>query len=322
MRPNNQNESNQSLNQETCPNMPHDTQTSNTIIPKVEISHISQSQTSINQTQPTDTSINPSKPITPPPRRYATIPRKPIRNSKKLEDSFEPLPTATPIEERIQSRPLPAPPAPPRTLKKQSSGSVEPEDGRLSRTSTRSGRSAARDDLTYADTENFKSVAETLASSRTMAVTEQFHTVQDTLESHTLLVTGNKTRNSEDDLTLADSVVDSLQSCCETLIVDNDHENLDTCADTMTAAELDDQFYDDDDNPYPSVDFNSMMLGPGGHIVEPESPSVVRDSGASRRLEEGAEELSKELLEHVENLRTTLDNMSTRLGGPSKSDGL
>jgi len=147
----------------------------------------------------------------------------------------------------------------------------------LSRNSNRSGKSAARDDLTYADTENFKSVAETMAESRTMAATEQFHTVQDTMESHTLLVKGNTTRNSEDDLTLADSVVDDMQSCCETLIVDNEHENLDTCADTMTAAELDDHFYDDDDNPYPSVDFNSMMLGPGGHIVEPESPGVVRD---------------------------------------------
>lgn len=184
---------------------------------------------------------------------------------------------ATP-EERIQSRPLPPPPAPPRTLKKQSSGSVEPEEGRLSRTSTRSGRSAVRDDLTYADTENFKSVAETLNSTRTMAATEtqQFHTVQDTMDSHTLLVTGNKTR-SEDDLTLADSVVDDMVSCCETLIVDDEHENLDTCADTLTAAQMDDQFYDDDDNPYPSVDFNAMMLGPGGHIVEPESPGVVRD---------------------------------------------
>lgn len=64
---------------------PHTPLTSNTIIPKVEISHFSQSQTSINQT----------KPITPPPRRYATIPRKPIRNSKILEDSLEPFPTVS-----------------------------------------------------------------------------------------------------------------------------------------------------------------------------------------------------------------------------------
>ena len=38
-----------------------------------------------------------------------------------------------------------------------------------------------------------------------------------------------------------------------------------------------------------------------------------------RRLQEGTEQLSMELMEHVESLKTTLDNMSSRLGTRSRS---
>ena len=38
-----------------------------------------------------------------------------------------------------------------------------------------------------------------------------------------------------------------------------------------------------------------------------------------RRLEEGTQQLSIELMEHVESLKTTLDNMSSRLGTRSRS---
>ena len=38
-----------------------------------------------------------------------------------------------------------------------------------------------------------------------------------------------------------------------------------------------------------------------------------------RRLEEGTQQLSLELMEHVESLKTTLDNMSSRLGTRSRS---
>merc|ERR1719187_591242 len=89
-----------------------------------------------------------------------------------------------------------------------------------------------------------------------------------------------------------------------------------TVADTLNTSHT----LRDDDNPYPSVDFNSAMSG-GAAILEQDSPGVVRDSGISKRLEEGTTVLSKELLEHVENLRTTLDNMSSRLGSrPDQSD--
>ncbi|CAB4056705.1 unnamed protein product [Lepeophtheirus salmonis] len=86
----------------------------------------------------------------------------------------------------------------------------------------------------------------------------------------------------QDDETLADSVVDSMHSCAETL-VDEDatlHEDL-----------RDEDIFNND--PYP------------------------RTGSVEERLKNETQELSRELLEHVENLRTTLGNMSTRLGTTS-----
>merc|ERR1711909_143561 len=196
------------------------------------------------------------------------------------------------VEERIQSRPLPPPPAPPRTLKKKSA-SIEESDGRTSRSSETSYRDVH--EATYTETENFRTCAETLNTSKTMK--------------------GSSNQSGvEDDVTLADSVVDSLVSCAETLVGDDD----------------------DIDNPYPSVDFNQMMdqgPGAGAKIVEEErsgrsmvkkseakkGEAEVKKSESGRRLEEGTQQLSIELMEHVESLKTTLDNMSSRLGTRSRS---
>merc|ERR1711862_421715 len=121
-----------------------------------------------------------------------------------------------------------------------------------------------------------------------------------------------------DDITLAESVVDSLVSCAETLIGDN--ENLETCVETLR----DEDFFSDDefDNPYPSVNFDKA----GANIVEEERPGRsmdkkrdVKKSESGRRLEEGTQQLSMELMHHVESLKTTLDNMSNRLGTRSRS---
>merc|ERR1712002_571233 len=219
------------------------------------------------------------------------------------------------VEERIQSRPLPPPPAPPRTLKKKST-SIEEADGRTSRSSETSYRDVH--ESPYTETENFRTCAETLNTSKTMK--------------------GSSSQSGvEDDVTLADSVVDSLVSCAETLVGDND--NPETCADTLTGGDLDQaEFYSDDDidNPYPSVDFNQMMdqgPGAGAKIVEEERSGrsmvkkseakkgevEVKKSESGRQLEEGTQQLSIELMEHVESLKTTLDNMSSRLGTRSRS---
>merc|ERR1712123_43745 len=175
------------------------------------------------------------------------------------------------VEERIQSRPLPPPPAPPRTMKKKSA-SIDESDGRTSQSSETSYRDVH--EATYTETENFRTCAETLDTSN-----------------------------------------------------------------TLTGGDLDQaDFYSDDDidNPYPSVDFDSMMAqgpGAGAKIVEDErsgrsivkkseakrSDVEVKKSESGRRLEEGTQQLSIELMEHVESLKTTLDNMSSRLGTRSRS---
>merc|ERR1712241_1112040 len=194
----------------------------------------------------------------------------------------------SPEDERIQSRPLPAPPAPPRNMKKKSS-SIESE-GRDSRNSDRSyGEVTA--------TENFRSCVDTFNTSKTLR--------------------GNSSKE-EDDIPLAESVVDSLVSCAETLVGEND--NLETCVDTLTGGETE-FFSDDDDNPYPSVNFDKA----GANIVEDEREGrslakkrEVQKSESGRRLEEGTQQLSMELMQHVESLKTTLDNMSNRLGTRSR----
>jgi len=198
------------------------------------------------------------------------------------------------VEERaispIQSRPLPAPPAPPRNLKKKSASVESPAEGRGSRNSDRSFGD-------FTQTENFRTCAETLNTSKT-------------LRGHS--------SKEEDDITLAESVVDSLVSCAETLVGDN--ENLETCVKTLR----DEEFFSDDefDNPYPSVNFDKA----GANIMEEERPGRsmdkkrdVKKSESGRRLEEGTQQLSIELMHHVESLKTTLDNMSNRLGTRSRS---
>merc|ERR1719228_2415648 len=203
------------------------------------------------------------------------------------------------VEERIQSRPLPPPPAPPRTLKKKST-SLDEADGRTSQSSEASFKDVHEG--TSTETENFRTCAETLNTSKTMRESS-----------------AQSTRTEDDDFTLADSVVDSLVSCAETLVGDN--ENLETCADTLTGGETE-FFSDDDDNPYPSVNFDRA----GASIMEEDREGrslakkrEVQKSESGRRLEEGTQQLSMELMQHVESLKTTLDNMSNRLGTRSRS---
>merc|ERR1711994_976576 len=99
--------------------------------------------------------------------------------------------------------------------------------------------------------------------------------------------------------------------------------NLETCAETLRDEDQTEFFSDDDlDNPYPAVDFDQMMAqgpGAGAQIIDRPGRSSVKKSESGRRLQEGTEQLSMELMEHVESLKTTLDNMSSRLGTRSRS---
>jgi len=206
------------------------------------------------------------------------------------------------VTDPVQSRPLPAPPAPPRTLKKNRS--VEDSDGRSSQASDRTASpSYYRDAGDTTMTENFRSCQETLNTSKTLV--DSANRPQSALSA---------------DVTLADSCVDSLVSCADTLVGDND--TLETCAETLRDDDQTEFFSDDDlDNPYPEVDFDSAMNqgpGAGATIVDRPGRSVSK-SESGRRLEEGTQQLSLELMEHVESLKTTLDNMSSRLGTRSRS---
>jgi len=183
---------------------------------------------------------------------------------------------------------------------------VESEEGRSSRASGTGSPSCYRDvaEATYTETENFRTCHETLQTSKTLQ--DSANRPQSALSS---------------DITLADSCVDSLVSCAETLVGDND--NLETCADTLRDDDQTEYFSDDDlDNPYPAVDFDSMMAqgpGAGATVVDRPGRSQVKKTESGRRLEEGTQQLSLELMEHVESLKTTLDNMSSRLGTRSRS---
>merc|ERR1719481_1288269 len=86
---------------------------------------------------------------------------------------------------------------------------------------------------------------------------------------------------------------------------------METCVDTLTGG---DEFLSDEDvdNPYPSVNFDR----PGRSM---DKKRDVKKSESGRRLEEGTQQLSLELMHHVESLKTTLDNMSNRLGTRSRS---
>merc|ERR1712152_93394 len=205
----------------------------------------------------------------------------------------------------VQSRPLPNPPAPPRFEKNKSVDS----EGRSSRASGTGSPSCYRDaaDATYTETANFQSCKDTLHTNA----------------SKTLVDSANRPHSSlSADVTLADSCVDSLVSCAETLVGDSD-PNLETCAETLRDEDQTEFFSDDDlDNPYPAVDFDQMMAqgpGAGAQIIDRPGRSSVKKSESGRRLQEGTEQLSMELMEHVESLKTTLDNMSSRLGTRSRS---
>merc|ERR1711971_206250 len=258
----------------------------------------------------------PPKRITPSPKKGLSLETQPSLDEEEeavpVKNSLDEQPQAPRREKQsqpremtekatpdpVQSRPLPNPPAPP---------SVDSE-GRSSRASGTGSPSCYRDaaDATYTETANFQSCKDTLHTNA----------------SKTLVDSANRTHSSLSDVTLADSVVDSLVSCAETLVGDSD-PNLETCAETLRDEDQTEFFSDDDlDNPYPAVDFDQMMAqgpGAGAQIIDRPGRSSVKKSESGRRLQEGTEQLSMELMEHVESLKTTLDNMSSRLGTRSRS---
>jgi len=173
----------------------------------------------------------------------------------------------------IQARPLPTPPAPVRY--------------------NRTKHSMERQLQAQQQQQGVVKSSTTSSMDRTLIVDESvnFQTCRDTMmttQSRTLMV-------SDDDNTMADSIVESLVSCTDTLICDDDATD------------------ENDDDPYPSVNFESGM----SEILD--DAIMQPHQAGERRLEEGTAQLSEELMNHVESLRNTLDNMSNRLGARSRS---
>merc|ERR1712088_400382 len=175
----------------------------------------------------------PPKRITPSPKKGLSLETQasleeeeeavPVKNSQgeqpqaprreKQSQPREMTEKATP--DPVQSRPLPNPPAPPRLKKNKSVDS----EGRSSRASGTGSPSCYRDaaDATYTETANFQSCKDTLHTNA----------------SKTLVDSANRPHSPlSADVTLADSCVDSLVSCAETLVGDSD-PNLETCAETL-----------------------------------------------------------------------------------------
>ena len=121
----------------------------------------------------------------------------------------------------IQARPLPTPPAPVRY--------------------NRTKHSMERQLQAQQQQQGVVKSSTTSSMDRTLIVDESvnFQTCRDTMmttQSRTLMV-------SDDDNTMADSIVESLVSCTDTLICDDDATD------------------ENDDDPYPSVNFESGMSG-------------------------------------------------------------
>jgi hypothetical protein len=194
----------------------------------------------------------------------------------------------------IQSRPLPAPPAPTRSLKKGHRRTPSPHAaGLLARSSSNS------------TAEQFHSVASTL--DRTL--------VDSSVERRRVVGRGGHHSDPENDDTLADSIVDSMHSCADTLVGtgdDLDDATLHSCADTLHDHDSDEEFFSE------HVDVRHWRAAELPHDDDDDTPTVsAGEAGAediSSRLRNETHELGRELLEHVENLRHTLDKMSTRLG--------
>ncbi len=113
-------------------------------------------------------------------------------STEEEEYPMRPLKASLQLKVGIQSMPLPAPPAPPRTLKKKGSQDVP-------------GGPPYDDDDYTTYTEQFKSAVDTFNTSKTLVE----------ISSITQKV-------AEEDLTLADSIVDNMVSCAETLVSEQD----------------------------------------------------------------------------------------------------
>jgi hypothetical protein len=83
-------------------------------------------------------------------------------------------------------------------------------------------------------------------------IPDQFHSIASTLHSGTLVDSNNMLRRDDDENTLAESIVDSMHSCADTMVTTGeDDAALHSCADTL--AESDDEIDQFRDSPTPPL---------------------------------------------------------------------
>lgn len=137
--------------------------------------------------------------------------------------------------ERIQSRPLPAPPAPKRAqkqggAKKPAQSQEETVGASLRPTSTSPGPQLSSASPSFRSARSGNVGVGSRSPRPTSSSSGEFLSVQSTLSSRTLVDSEQNRRRSarplsdDEETTLADSIVDSMHSCADTLVGSEDEE--------------------------------------------------------------------------------------------------
>lgn len=159
--------------------------------------------------------------------------------------------------------PPPLPPKRPSSVRRELRESPLATAGQVSKSSSSSrvpGGSVAHDDFLSCADDPTHSVRSSIRhsgsghsfSSARSGIPDQFHSVASTLHSGTLMDSNNHLRRDDDENTLAESIIDSMHSCADTMITTGeDDAALHSCADTL--AQSDDEF-DFGDSPTPPIE--------------------------------------------------------------------
>jgi len=155
--------------------------------------------------------------------------------------------------------PPPLPPKRPSSVRRELRESPLATAGQVSKSSSSSRVPGGHDDFLSCADDPVHSVRSSIrhsgsgnsfASARS-GIPDQFHSVASTLHSGTLVDSNNQLRRDDDENTLAESIIDSMHSCADTMVTTGDDDAaLHSCADTL--AESDDEI-DFGDSPTPPI---------------------------------------------------------------------
>merc|ERR1719210_2266961 len=193
----------------------------------------------------------------------------PLKSKKKKPDRRSQSHEVSESVQLGEEQPPPLPPKRPSSVRRELRDSPLATTGQVSKSSSSSrvpGGSIAHDEfLSCADDPVPQSGAapssvrssirhsgsgHSFASARSSGVPDQFHSVASTLHSGTLVGSNNMLQDDQEN-TLAESIIDSMHSCADTIVtMGEDDAALHSCADTL--AESDDEV-DFGDSPTPPI---------------------------------------------------------------------